>query len=89
MRNSDMPANPSGLIQKRRVNPNDPGSDFAVMSSSEPKHKGLTKREYFAGLAMQGLLSGPHADADCGIEGLAHDAALAADELLKALERTK
>lgn len=56
-KNGCMPANPGGLVQKRRVNPNDPGSDFAVMSSSEPKHKGLIKREHFAGLAMQGLLA--------------------------------
>lgn len=48
--------------------------------------KGLSKREYFAGLALQGLLAGPHAEADCGIEGLAHDAVLAADKLLAALE---
>ena len=47
---------------------------------------GLTKREYFAGLALQGLLAGPHAESDCGIEGLAHDAVLAADKLLAALE---
>ena len=48
--------------------------------------KGLSKREYFAGLALQGLLAGPYAEVDCGIEGLAHDAVLAADKLLAALE---
>lgn len=88
MRNADMPASPSGLVQKRRVNQNDPGSDFAVMSFSEPKNAGLTKREYFAGLAMQGLLTNPgQLETDT-----ANQSALAvehADALLSELEATK
>ena len=50
---------------------------------------GMTIREQFAMAAMQGFLSGPLAEADCGVEGLAHDAVLAADFLLAELERTK
>jgi len=49
---------------------------------------GLTKREYFAGLAMQGLCaSGQYEDKDKQliIDGLAEDAIGMADELLKQL----
>lgn len=53
------------------------------------KNGGLSKREYFAAKALQGFLSGPHAEADCGLHGLAHDSVTAADELLKALEKAK
>lgn len=48
-------------------------------------HKGITKREYFAGLAMQGLLSG-------GISGsyeiISARSVGIADALLAELERT-
>ena len=43
---------------------------------------GLTKREYFAAIAMQGLLSNP---SECPLSGYANDAVKAADELIKAL----
>ena len=48
---------------------------------------GLTKREYFAGLAMQGLYAG---DRDNGFdaEGVAAYAVQTADALLKALEES-
>lgn len=46
--------------------------------------KGLTKREYFAGLAMQGLLS--HFGLRHESENLAHYSKIYADQLLKALE---
>lgn len=44
---------------------------------------GLTKREYFAGLAMQGMLAG---EPDRKPEYLIPDAIAIADELLKQLE---
>jgi len=48
---------------------------------------GLTKREYFAGLAMQGLMANPHAiewsEKQICMFSLTH-----ADELLKQLETT-
>jgi hypothetical protein len=49
---------------------------------------GINKREYFAGLAMQGLCaSGQYEDKDKQliIDGLAEDALSMADELLKQL----
>lgn len=45
---------------------------------------GLTKREYFAGLAMQGM-----AMSDLKFEDIAHDAVKIADALLAELEKTE
>ena len=59
MTNADKPAMPAGTTGKRRINQNDPGSDFVTMSYSKPVHRGLTKREHFAAMALQGLLSNP------------------------------
>lgn len=47
-------------------------------------HQGLTKREYFAAMAMQGLVSDPNVDGDCG--EIAKACIKMADALLKALE---
>jgi hypothetical protein len=53
------------------------------LSSAEIKELGLTKREYFAGLAMQGLLSNPNKTSN-PIQ-ISLDAVMYADELLKQL----
>ena len=46
----------------------------------------LTKREQFAGMAMQGLLAaGPH---DCEIDGVVCDAVMYADAIIAELDRT-
>ena len=53
--------------------------------SGSPSHQmlyGLTKREYFAGLAMQGLLSGIPADGVISYDDVADDARRCADALL-------
>lgn len=74
MKNSDQPAFPVDKVPA--------GGDIKPMGFG-----GLTKREYFAGLAMQGLLSNPYPD----IVGLNPDiitstAINLADKLLKQLE---
>lgn len=46
---------------------------------------GLTKREWFAGMALQGLLANPGIDSDQ--EGLPVEAVQYADALLAALEK--
>lgn len=72
MKNADLPAMPNYDLTE--------GGYLLVTG-------GLTKREYFAGLAMQGLCahSGDyHRDTD-----LAQDAVMYADALLAELERTK
>lgn len=50
--------------------------------------KGLTKREYFAGLAMQARFNAylSQADYEMPFESLARDSVMMADELLKQLE---
>lgn len=48
-------------------------------------HAGLTKREHFAALAMQGIL----AKSDAPMSYAARDAVMFADELLSELERIK
>ena len=91
MKNSDMPAMPAGITGKRRINQNDPGSDFETMSYSEPIHRGLTKREHFAAMAMQGILSNPRWEGkdDYLAYQVASSAVRYADALLAELERAK
>jgi hypothetical protein len=48
-------------------------------------YKGLTKREHFASMMMQGLLSNP--DKDFFRDDLAEEAVALADSLLAALEK--
>ena len=48
---------------------------------------GLTKREYFASMAMQGILADP--DNQGYAEGIAKDAVKMADELITQLNQTK
>lgn len=53
---------------------------------------GLTKREYFAGLAMQGILASNIEGLACGridIPGVIQSAVKASDALLIELEKTK
>mgnify|MGYP003649506148 CR=1 FL=1 len=52
MNNKDMPAMPSGLVDEDVFN-----SDGEFCGTVEARYVGLSKREHFAGLAMQGLLS--------------------------------
>ena len=61
------------------------------VDSSKIECIGLTKREYFAGLAMQGLLANNSLDAELTISKkmahtIAKDAISVADELLKQLD---
>lgn len=56
------------------------------MSDLTTFHYGLTKREYFAGLALQALLSSPHLETD-DFEIVSTDAVNYADALLKELDK--
>lgn len=55
-----------------------------ILDNQFEDNKGLTKREYFAGLAMQGMAS-----SDLTYEDIAHDAVKMADALLKELDKSK
>lgn len=72
----------------------DGGSAFPTLPPLHPEgghpdgypypQDGMSLRQWYAGLAMQGLLaSGPH---DCGVLGIALDAVQQADALIKALK---
>lgn len=90
MKNGDQPAYPDPLR----------GAEQSFVNQSPHEHPaGLTKREYFAAMAMQGILANRelqialYADVSAGhYEGqtpetiLAHEAITQADELLKQLE---
>ena len=81
MNNSDMPAMPSKVSVNRDsgdVQPYQFGND----DFSTP---GLTKREHFVGLAMQGMLTNPGDYSKP--EHVAHDAIMYADAILTALEQ--
>ncbi len=65
-------------------------NEFRASKPSDQKEwniptEGLTKREYFAGLAMQGLLASNNGQS---IDYLIHQSIKAADELLKQLENS-
>jgi len=57
------------------------------LPTSNHIHKGITKREHFAGLAMQGYVVERHAQSDEDIERLAEWSVRMADALLKALSK--
>lgn len=59
-------------------------SGHPMLDDVKVKTKGLTKREYFAAMAMQGLLACP--DIAASREAIAEESVKQADELLKALE---
>tara|TARA_R110000782_G_scaffold4734_1_gene16573 strand:+ start:442 stop:684 length:243 start_codon:yes stop_codon:yes gene_type:complete len=78
MNNADMPAMAFEEITERN------GSGSVTKFRN---HKGLTKREHFAAMAMQGFLSS-WAECDAVVlDDIASDAVGMADALLKALEQ--
>jgi hypothetical protein len=61
-----------------------------VGSAFSDNYQGLTKREYFAGLAMQGLLANQYSidkHNEAEINWIAKHSIMQADELLKQLEQ--
>ena len=85
MNNSDMPAMPTGLVDEEVLN-----ADGEYCGTVEAKYTGLTKREHFAGLAMQGWLARcantPHSH-KLEPEGMARVAVEMADALLAQLDK--
>lgn len=75
IKNGDLPVNPTIYADLA------PNGQREIYCDQE----GLTKREYFAALAMQGIL----AKSDAPMSYAARDAVKFADELLAELERTK
>ena len=54
--NNGGPAFPAGAVRKSRP-AHDPGADFRVTDVVEPRHAGMTLRDYFAAKAMQALVA--------------------------------
>ena len=85
MKNADKPINPSTSI---KIN----DTEFLEynLPNKERQYSGLTKREHYAGLAMQGLLAlpdkGTFGSFDEAIEWMCEVSVKFADELLKQLE---
>ena len=87
MKNADKPINPSTSIKIS-------DTEFFEynLPNQERQYSGLTKREYFAGLALQGLLANCNGGMTSGgrytfsPNGISELAILHADELLKQLE---
>ncbi|WP_312306497.1 hypothetical protein [Chryseobacterium sp.] len=90
MKNANKPINP---VMMQQVGEN----EFRASRDNDPIEwrfptEGLTKREYFAGLALQGLIANSSL---CPFieqgdrEILAQEAVIMSDELLKALENEK
>lgn len=53
--NNGGPAFPAGVVRKSRPI-HDPGAGFVVTDITEPRHHGITMRDYFAAKAMQTLI---------------------------------
>lgn len=74
---------------KQPINPIIRANGFEATQVGQNELSGLTKREYFAGLALQGLcansIAGPHHEP----KNLVKEAIQYADELLKQLEKTQ
>lgn len=71
MSNGDMPAMPVEGGQNNGLEP----------------YSGLTKREHFAAMAMQGILASPTTSEGTTFADIAKISVLAADKLLKELEK--
>jgi hypothetical protein len=83
MEKKDMPAFPQSCC----INEN--GVYLATDANAHDEQViGLTKREYFAAMALQGLLANPHPDV-INLEDHARAAALHADDLLNELSKPK
>lgn len=85
MKNANKPINPT---TSQKINE----TEFFEynLPNKEKQYSGLTKREYFAGLAMQGMISNPNIvrpkESDKEFKDFSERAIKYADELLKQLE---
>jgi hypothetical protein len=86
MKNSEMPAMPNDLDPQTASYMAEFGGTVRVDDLGRWQC-GLTKREYFAGLAMQGLLAGIPADGIIDYGEIADDSIRCADALLTQLEK--
>lgn len=86
MKNAEQPAYPVDAVEAK-YRPYDRDSVVKV-SNGSPAYHGLTKREQFAAMAMQGLLANARVDIHEPVE-YAFYAVKSADALLAELEKPK
>jgi hypothetical protein len=87
MKNGDMPAAPAGEMVAMRLAQQGPSDDATYIANLHLASKGLTKRELFAAMAMQALVSSNDEGAGDRLVEVPEYAVQIADELLAALER--
>ena len=68
-----------------KTNGNDPINPSPEWVSTENREHGLTKREYFAAMAMHGLLSSKDIDPFGDMSSVASQALIAADAIITTL----
>ncbi len=88
MSKGNEPAFPAGYQFTEMGHAGTSGCDAASAEFLEAIKKGLTKREYFAGLAMQGILSDFHNIRESTERSLADASVKSADALLERLEKS-
>lgn len=81
MKNADKPINP--IFEDNLIDPGYSNNTQLICLNN-----GLTKREYFAGLAMQGILANSGLN-NIKEENVAEISVLCADKILEELENTK
>ncbi len=62
---------------------------FPISEHDSLVHCGMTLRQYYAGLAMQGILSNVDGDPFVKIDPIVDSAVIFADALIRRLEETK
>ncbi len=87
-KNTGGPAFPAGIVRKSRPI-HDPGAGFVVTDIAEPRHEGMTIRDYFAAKAMQALISSPNTDHSVEFSAVADVAYRVADAMLAEREKGK
>jgi hypothetical protein len=85
MKNGDQPIRPIYSGNKLIPN-NEKDIDFDYNIRNNKALIGLTKREYFAAMALQGYLANPHVWEELNADKVANYAVTMADHLLKELE---
>ena len=85
MKNADKPINPAHILIKEGGNAFLVSAEGANRGNYTIGNLGLSKREYFAGLAMQGILANSSLN-NLKEETVAEISVLCANELLKRLE---
>ena len=85
-KNTGGPAIPAGIVRQSRPI-HDPGAGFVVTDIAEPRHEGMSLRDYFAAKAMQALIASPNTDHSVVFSSVADVAYRVADAMLAEREK--